>query len=140
MLSREIGSSNPRGTNAHELRMIPTAFEDEGSKIIHKMYEVDRQWMAHFPELAILLPDTFGSSFYYQNAPQDIIKGHTGVRFDSKDPRIAIPEYTKWILENGQDPMKKVGIPSDGLDAMNIIDIVKNNVGNIGNLTHGWGT
>ena len=113
MLAREFGQNNPRGTNAHELRMIPTAFEDEGQNIIDKMYEIDRQWMKHFPELAILLPDTFGSTFYYKHAPQDIIEGHTGVRFDSKDPMIAIPEYTKWILDNHQDPMKKVGIPSD---------------------------
>jgi nicotinate phosphoribosyltransferase len=140
MLSREIGSSNPRGTNAHELRMIPTAFEDEWSKIIDKMYEIDRQWMQHFPELAILLPDTFGSTFYYKHAPRDIIEGHTGVRFDSKDPLIAIPEYTKWILENHQDPMKKVGIPSDGLDAVSMVKIVKKNVEMIGNLTHGFGT
>lgn len=140
MLSREIGSSNPRGTNAHELRMIPTAFEDEWSRIIDKMYEIDRQWMQHFPELAILLPDTFGSTFYYKHAPRDIIEGHTGVRFDSKDPMIAIPEYTKWILENDQDPMKKVGIPSDGLDAVSMVEIVKKNVDMIGNLTHGFGT
>jgi nicotinate phosphoribosyltransferase len=140
MLSREIGSSNPRGTNAHELRMIPTAFEDEGQNIINKMYEIDRQWMQHFPELAILLPDTFGSTFYYKHAPRDIIEWHTGVRFDSKDPMIAIPEYTKWILENGWDPMKKVGIPSDWLDAGSMIEIVKKNVEMIGNLTHGFGT
>jgi len=140
MLSREMGSSNPRGTNAHELRMIPTAFEDEWSRIIDKMYEIDRQWMQHFPELAILLPDTFGSTFYYKHAPRDIIEGHTGVRFDSKDPMIAIPEYTKWILENHQDPMKKVGIPSDWLTAASMVEIVKKNVEMIGNLTHGWGT
>lgn len=140
MLSREFGSSNPRGTNAHELRMIPTAFEDEGSDIINKMYEIDRQWMAHFPELAILLPDTFGTSFYYKNAPQDIIEWHTGVRFDSKDPLVAIPEYVNWLLENGQNPGTKVWIPSDWLDAATMIDIVRHNVDLIGKLTHGFGT
>jgi nicotinate phosphoribosyltransferase len=140
MLSREFGSSNPRGTNAHELRMIPTAFEDVSEDIIAKMYEVDRQWMTHFPELAILLPDTFGSSFYYKNAPQDIIEWHTGVRFDSKDPMVAIPEYVNWLLENRQDPMKKVGIPSDWLDAKSMVEIVRHNVDLIGNLTHGFGT
>jgi nicotinate phosphoribosyltransferase len=140
MLSREIGSSNPRGTNAHELRMIPTAFEDESENIIDKMYEVDRQWMAHFPELAILLPDTFGSTFYFKNAPRDIIEGHTWVRFDSKDPMVAIPEYVNWLLEYDQDPARKVWIPSDGLTAESMVEIVRNNVDMIGNLTHGFGT
>ncbi len=36
--------------------------------------------------------------------------------------------------------MKKIGIPSDGLDAMSMAEIVKKNVESIGNLTHGFGT
>lgn len=125
MLAREFGHNNPRGTNAHELRMIPTALQDTPEDIIDTMYSVDRQWMAHFPELAILLPDTFGTSFYYKNAPKDIIEGHVGTRFDSKDPIIAIPEYVDFLLANGQDPSKKMGIPSDGLDAASIRDITE---------------
>ena len=39
------------------------------------------------------------------------------MRFDSKDPMEAIPEYIDWLLRNGQDPQKKIGIPSDGLNA-----------------------
>lgn len=125
MLAREFGQNNPRGTNAHELRMIPTALQDTPEDIIAMMYDIDRQWMAHFPELAILLPDTFGTSFYYKNAPRDIIEGHVGTRFDSKNPIIAIPEYVQFLLANGQDPSKKIGIPSDGLDAISIRDITE---------------
>jgi len=72
LLARECGNSNPRGTNAHELRMIPTACEDTSEKIIEKMYAIDREWMHHYPELAILLPDTYGSTFYFAHAPRDI--------------------------------------------------------------------
>ena len=140
MLAREFGQNNPRGTNAHELRMIPTALQDNPQDIIDTMYDIDRQWMAHFPELAILLPDTFGTSFYYKNAPRDIIEGHVGTRFDSKDPIIAIPEYVDFLLANGQDPSKKMGIPSDGLDAASIRDITEKCSGKVGKLTYGWGT
>lgn len=77
--------------------MIPTAFEDTSEGIIARMYEVDRQWQAHYPELGILLPDTFGSSFYFANCPEDIAKKHTGCRIDSKDPLDAIPEYVDFL-------------------------------------------
>ncbi len=140
MLAREFGQNNPRGTNAHELRMIPTALQDTPEDIIAMMYDIDRQWMAHFPELAILLPDTFGTSFYYKNAPRDIIEGHVGTRFDSKNPIIAIPEYVQFLLANGQDPSKKIGIPSDGLDAISIRDITEQCSWMVGMLLYGWGT
>ena len=140
MLAREFGQNNPRGTNAHELRMIPTALVDDPKEIIDTMYRIDREWMAHFPELAILLPDTFGTSFYLKNCPDDIIKGHVGHRFDSKDPRIAIPEYVSWLLAHGEDPKKKLAIPSDGLDAKSLVDITRECASQVGVLTGGVGT
>lgn len=97
--------------------MIPTALHDNPEDIVSEMYEIDRKWAAHYPELAILLPDTYGTSFYLENCPEDIILSHVGMRFDSKDPMDAIPEYIDWLLENGQDPETKIGIPSDGLNA-----------------------
>ncbi len=47
MIAREFGSSNPKGTNAHELRMIPTATIDDPEEIIRMMYDIDRKWMQH---------------------------------------------------------------------------------------------
>ncbi|USN54476.1 MAG: hypothetical protein H6765_08130 [Candidatus Peribacteria bacterium] len=76
LLSREAGQANPKGTNAHELRMIPTALVDDPQEIIDTMYQIDRQWAAHFPELSILLPDTYGTSFYLEHCPQDIAQNH----------------------------------------------------------------
>lgn len=123
LISKEMWGANPRGTNAHELRMIPAALHDTPEDIITEMYKVDTKWQSHFPELALLLPDTYGTSFYLENAPEEIIRKHTGMRFDSKDPMQAIPEYIDWLVEHGQDPMGKVWIPSDGLDAAKVVEI-----------------
>lgn len=125
MLAREMGSNNPSGTLAHERTMITTALYDDPEDIINQMYEVDRQWQRYFPELAILLPDTYGTSFYLKHAPDDIIRNHTGIRFDSKDPLIAVPEYVNWLVQNGQDPMKKLAISSDGLTSQAIREITE---------------
>ena len=79
------------------------------------MYEIDRQWQAHFPELGILLPDTYGSSFYFSHVPKDIARNHTGCRIDSKDPMVAIPEYLDFLKKWNIDPQTKIVLPSDGL-------------------------
>lgn len=140
LLAKEFGQSNPKWTNAHELRMIPTAFEDTPEWIISKMYEVDRQWMKHYPELAILLPDTFGTSFYLDHIPEDIARGHTGNRIDSKNPMIAIPEYLAFLKRWDIDPKTKIALPSDGLTFDVIKWVTDAFHGKIGTLTNGWGT
>ena len=140
MISMEMGNANPKWTNAHELRMIPTAFEDTSEGIISKMYEIDRQWQAHFPELGILLPDTFGSSFYFAHAPEDIARAHTGCRIDSKDPMIAIPEYQEFLRKWDIDPKTKIALPSDGLTYDVIQRVTDRFHGTIGTLTNGWWT
>ncbi len=140
MISMEMGNANPKWTNAHELRMIPIAFEDTSEGIISKMYEIDRQWQAHFPELGILLPDTYGSSFYFAHAPEDIARAHTGCRIDSKDPMIAIPEYQEFLRKWNIDPKKKIALPSDGLTYDVIQRVTDRFHGTIGTLTNGWGT
>ena len=140
LLSREFWLANPRWTNAHELRMIPTALYDEPKKIVETMYDVDRQWAKHFPGLSILLPDTYWSSFYFKNAPKDIIENHNWCRFDSKDPLIAIPEYVDFVLKNCQDPKTKIAIPSDWLDARNSSEIWKSQNDSVWKLTFWIGT
>jgi nicotinic acid phosphoribosyltransferase len=88
--------------------MIPTTLYDEPQKIIDTMYQIDREWIAHFPDFAFLLPDTYGTSFYFKNCPKDIFEKHIGCRFDSKDPFVAIPEYIDFIIKNGGDPLQKI--------------------------------
>ena len=140
MFASEMWSSNPIGTNAHELRMIPTALYDHPDHIIDEMYDVDRAWARHFPELAILLPDTYGTSFYLENCPRDIREKHTGIRFDSKDPMVWIPEYLTWCETYDIDPKTKVWIPSDGLTAQKIVDYTNNFWDKLMLLTHGMWT
>jgi nicotinate phosphoribosyltransferase len=140
MLAREFGTANPRGTNAHELRMIPTALIDDPDEIMRQMYDIDRQWARHHPGLSILLPDTFWTTSYFKHAPRDIIENHIWCRFDSKDPLIAIPEYVEWLLRNGQDPKTKIGIPSDGLDAQTSLNIWNAHGDKLKALSFGIGT
>lgn len=140
LLAKEMWSANPKGTNAHELRMIPTALHDNPEDIVAEMYDIDRKWAAHYPELAILLPDTYGTSYYLENCPEDIILSHVWMRFDSKDPMDAIPEYIDWLLENGQDPQTKIWIPSDGLNAVKAWDIAKAFHTKLWKLSFGIGT
>lgn len=139
MFSSEFGTI-PKWTNAHELRMIPTALYDKPEEIIHAMYQVDRDRAKHFPEAAILLPDTYWSSFYFKNCPKDIFESHIWCRFDSKDPLIAIPEYVDFVLKNGWDPLKKVWMPSDWLDAKSALEIYNKNYSKVWKLPFGIGT
>lgn len=127
MIAREMWNANPKGTNAHELRMIPTALLDEPQEIIDTMYDIDRKWWKHFPWLSILLPDTFGTTFYFDHCPEDIAMAHNGNRFDSKDPNIWIPEYEKFLARFWLDPKTHVRIPSDWLDSKTVIDIYNKN-------------
>jgi nicotinate phosphoribosyltransferase len=140
MISMEMGNANPKGTNAHELRMIPTAYQDDREGIISAMYQIDREWQSHFPELGILLPDTYGSTFYFDHAPEDIARAHTGCRIDSKDPIIALPEYLRFLEKWGIDPKTKIALPSDGLTYDVIQRVTDRYHGILGTLTNGWGT
>ncbi len=140
LIAKEMWSANPKGTNAHELRMIPTALYDDPKDIVDEMYDIDRKWIEHYPELGTLLPDTYGTSYYLKNCPEDILLKHTGIRFDSKEPQLAIPEYVNWLLENGQDPQIKIWIPSDGNTAVLASDVATAFHQSIGKLSFGIGT
>ena len=140
LIAKEMGSANPKGTNAHELRMIPTALLDDPEEIVQEMYDLDRKWSTHHSQLWLLLPDTYGTSFYLKNCPQDIIESHIWMRFDSKNPMEAIPEYTDWLIQNGQDPMTKIGIPSDWLDATKVVEITNHFHDKLGRLSFWVGT
>lgn len=125
MLSMEHGEPNAKGTNAHELRMIPLALIDDPQELVAAMYDIDRQRAHHHPDLAVLLPDTYGTSFYLDHCPSDIAQLHTGNRIDSKDPHDAIPEYVAFLERHGIDPQTRAALPSDGLTAHKSVDITR---------------
>jgi hypothetical protein len=56
--------------------MVTTALYNNPDDIINENYNVDIKWAKHFPELAILLPDTYGTTEYFKNAPKEIIENH----------------------------------------------------------------
>jgi nicotinate phosphoribosyltransferase len=129
------------GTNAHELPMALAAIASRGSdeELRQSQYKVLELWAQSYGgELLIMLPDTFGTTQFLDNAPDWTAKW-TGERADSKDPFEAGDEYIAWLLRHAQDPRTKRFIASDGLDAHTIIDLHEYFARRI-RFAAGWGT
>ena len=74
------------GTNAHELPMAMAALADSDEELRRAQYRVLELWQRTYQgELLILLPDTFGTTQFLENAPE-WVADWTGQRMDSKDP------------------------------------------------------
>ena len=104
------------GTNAHELPMALAALADNEDDLKSAQYRLLELWQQTYQgELLILLPDTFGTTQFFRDAP-DWVCRWTGQRIDSKDPFVAGDEYIDWLAGHGCDPRKKRLIASDSLD------------------------
>ncbi len=104
------------GTNAHELPMALAAMANTDEELRQAQYRILELWQQSYQgELLILLPDTFGTTQFLDDAPQ-WVADWTGQRVDSKDPYVAGDEYIAWLEKRGVDPRKKRLIASDGLD------------------------
>lgn len=111
------------GTNAHELPMALAALADNDEDLKTAQYRLLELWQQTYKgELLILLPDTFGTTQFFQNAP-DWVADWTGQRVDSKDPYIAGDEYIEWLKQRGRDPRQKLLIASDALDVDQILGL-----------------
>ena len=111
------------GTNAHELPMAVAALADSDEELCQAQYRVLELWQQTYQgELLILLPDTFGTTQFLENAPE-WVADWTGQRMDSKDPYIAGDEYIAWLERRGRDPRQKRLIASDALDAGQILGL-----------------
>src|SRR6266478_4822099 len=109
------------GTNAHELPMALAAMARNDEELKTAQYRLLEMWQKTYQgELLILLPDTFGSTQFFNNAPE-WVADWTGQRADSKDPFVAGDEYISWLEKRGRDPRQKLFIASDGLDADTIL-------------------
>ena len=140
-LAFKMGQNNPKGTNAHELPMVwATLNGNTDAWIQQSPYDVVKRWNAFYPELAVLLPDTFRTTAFLNGAPAELAQEITGVRIDSKIEEEAIPEFIEWFRNNGADPMTKVFIPSDGLTAGRMIELYEKFAHQVGVLTFGYGT
>src|SRR3984957_16437576 len=111
------------GTNAHELPMAMAALANDDFELRSAQYGSLEVWQQSFQgELLILLPDTFGTTQFLEDAP-GWVGNWTGQRIDSKDPYVAGDEYIAWLERLGRDPRQKRLIASDSLDVEQILGL-----------------
>jgi nicotinate phosphoribosyltransferase len=111
------------GTNAHEIPMALAAMANTDEELRMSQYHVLELWQQTYQkELLIMLPDTFGTTQFLEQAP-DWATDWTGQRMDSKSPYVAGDEYIAWLKSRGRDPEKKLIIASDGLDVQDILGL-----------------
>ena len=113
------------GTNAHEIPMVLAALapNNDDDALRASQYKVLELWQATYDgALRIMLPDTFGTTQFLENAP-DWAADWTGQRIDSKDPYVGGDEYIQWLVARGRDPYDKLMIASDALDVDDILGL-----------------
>ncbi len=111
------------GTNAHELPMALAAMANDVEELRTAQFRILELWQQSYQgELLILLPDTFGTTQFLEQAPA-WVADWTGQRIDSKDPYIAGDEYIQWLEAQGRDPRRKRLIASDSLDVEQILGL-----------------
>ena len=127
------------GTNAHELPMVYAALAEDDAELARAPYDVLADWHEeHDGNLRIILPDTYGTKGFLDNAP-DWLAGWTGIRIDSGDPATGAETAINWWKSRGEDPTQKMVIFSDGLDTDKIIELHQQFAGRV-RTSFGWGT
>ena len=127
------------GTNAHELPMVYAALAADDDALARAPYQVLADWQAeHSGNLRIILPDTYGTAGFLDNAP-DWLSDWTGIRIDSGDPAKSAETAIHWWQDRGQDPREKLIIFSDGLDVDLIEELHTTFAGRV-KVSFGWGT
>jgi nicotinate phosphoribosyltransferase len=127
------------GTNAHELPMVYAALAEDDAALARAPYDVLADWQEeHDGNLRIILPDTFGTRGFLENAP-DWLAGWTGIRVDSGDPAEGAEIAIDWWQSRGEDPRDKMVIFSDGLDVDKIVELHRAFAGRV-RPSFGWGT
>ena len=127
------------GTNAHELPMVYAALTDSDAELRAAPYRVLADWHEeHDGNLRIILPDTFGTRNFLNNAP-DWLARWTGIRVDSGDPAEGAEIAIDWWQRRGEDPRDKLIIFSDGLDVEKMLELQARFKGRV-RVSFGWGT
>jgi nicotinate phosphoribosyltransferase len=103
--------------------MALAALANDEGELRTAQYRILELWQQSYQgELLIMLPDTFGTTQFLENAPE-WVANWTGQRIDSKDPYVAGDEYIAWLEKLGRDPRQKRLIASDGLDVELILGL-----------------
>ena len=127
------------GTNAHELPMVYSALSENDEELANAPYRVLEDWqIEHDGNLLIILPDTYGTKGFFERAPK-WLQDWTGVRIDSGDPVEAANLVINWWKENGQNPLEKRLIFSDGL-SVERIESLHAQFAHQTKISFGWGT
>ncbi len=127
------------GTNAHELPMVYSALAVDDVALARAPYDVLADWQEeHDGNLRIILPDTYGTEGFLNNAP-DWLATWTGIRIDSGDPVQGAETAINWWLSKGQDPRDKLVIFSDGLDVAEMLSLQRTFASRV-KVSFGWGT
>lgn len=108
----------PMGTRAHELDMVVAALAgNDDDKIRQTPFEICRLWSpgTFGKGLQTHLPDTFGSDYFFKNAPPELAKWKA-LRQDSGDPYLLGEKAIRWYEKHGENTAEKILIPSDGLN------------------------
>lgn len=126
------------GTNAHELPMVYAALANSDDELRASRYQVLTDWADMYDgNLLVALPDAFGTTSFLNDAP-DWLAGWRGIRPDSKHFVAGTEEAIAWWKSQGEDPMKKLVILSDGMDIQSIVDAMQLFHGQT-NIAIGWG-
>ncbi|MBT6525845.1 MAG: nicotinate phosphoribosyltransferase [Marinovum sp.] len=127
------------GTNAHELPMVYSALAVDDVALARAPYDVLADWQEeHDGNLRIILPDTYGTEGFLNNAP-DWLATWTGIRIDSGDPAQGAETAINWWVSKGQDPRDKLVIFSDGLDVAEMLSLQRTFASRV-KVSFGWGT
>ena len=127
------------GTNAHELPMVYSALAVDDVALARAPYDVLADWQEeHDGNLRIILPDTYGTEGFLNNAP-DWLATWTGIRIDSGDPAKGAETAINWWVSKGQDPRDKLVIFSDGLDVAEMLSLQRRFASRV-KVSFGWGT
>lgn len=131
-----------QGTNAHEMPMALAALRGhEGPEAVrNSVFEVLEKWQLLYGHKAlIMLPDTFGSEWFFQNLPRRFLEDWRGSRQDSGDPVVYGENRIRDYERAGIDPTTKLIIFSDGLTVGKMTEIERRFWGRILG-AFGWGT
>ncbi len=111
------------GTNAHEIPMVMAALAPDDEALQASQYAMlELRQATYHGALRIMLPDTFGTTQFLENAPE-WVADWTGQRIDSKDPYLGGDEYIDWLKARGRDQHDKRIIASDALDIDEILGL-----------------
>lgn len=131
----------PMGTNAHKTQMIAMGMaEEQGKDIRQALFDYYRSWKELFSATAlqILLPDTVGSPFFFNNAPAELAKSR-GARGDSGDLYREGERTIQFYQKYNEDPTQKLYIPSDALVLQLMFKLSIHFTERIP-VSHGWGS